>query len=114
MTDAHEIIGRLREIIQGGMDGKPGYETDREIYGQMHGQVLRLLEWDVFTQKNRTNLAVLEENAHQALSDLEDWHHVNVAEFTGWGEGEVPQKAEDWLRHIKGVRALLAQGPSSK
>jgi hypothetical protein len=47
LTEAHKIAQRLREIVQGGMEGKPGYETDREIYSQMHGQVLRLLEWDV-------------------------------------------------------------------
>lgn len=45
--DAHEIAGRLREIVQKGMDRHPDYDTDRQIYGAMHMQVLRLLEWDV-------------------------------------------------------------------
>lgn len=53
--DAHEIASRLREIIQGGMDGSPGYETDKQIYSQMHGQVLRLLEWDVSAKKSQSD-----------------------------------------------------------
>lgn len=54
-TDPHEIASRLREIIQGGIDGSPGYETDKQIYSQMHGQVLRLLEWDVSAKKSQSD-----------------------------------------------------------
>lgn len=39
-------IRRLREIIQRAIDKEPGYQTDREIYGQMHGQVMQLLGCD--------------------------------------------------------------------
>jgi Lar family restriction alleviation protein len=43
---AAKIISRLREIVQGGMDGAPGYQTDKEIYGAMHAQVFQLLGCD--------------------------------------------------------------------
>ena len=46
LSDGDAIVARLREIINSGIEGKPGYETDKEIYAQMHGQVMRLLSWD--------------------------------------------------------------------
>lgn len=74
-TDPHEIASRLREIIQGGIDGSPGYETDRQIYSQMHGQVLRLLEWDVSARKTQSD------NLGQILTRLmsEGKLSINVA-----------------------------------
>jgi hypothetical protein len=54
----------------------------------------------------------LEAAADAALQALEDWHHVNIAEFTGWGDGEVPQGAEDNLQAVKNARAALATPPS--
>jgi hypothetical protein len=43
---AASIVARLREIMQKGMDREQGYQTDKEIYGQMHMQVLQLLSCD--------------------------------------------------------------------
>jgi len=37
---------RLREIWQAGSEKLTGYQTDQEIYGAMHTQVLELLSCD--------------------------------------------------------------------
>ncbi len=46
LPSATVIVARLREIFQNGMDKVPGYQTDKEIYGMMHGQVMQLLNCD--------------------------------------------------------------------
>ncbi|AKR54353.1 hypothetical protein XM25_00743 [Devosia sp. H5989] len=61
----------------------------------------------------RPPLHELEKAAQLALKALEDWHQVNVAEFTGWGDGEVPPEAEAKLRQVQAAMNTLHAPPSS-
>lgn len=45
--------------------------------------------------------------ALQAVSDLEDWCHNNEAEFSGWGDGEIPEGALRWTAQAKLALELI-------
>jgi len=42
-----------------------------------------------------------------AVSDLEDYCHQNEAEWSGWGDGEVPDNAVRWTEQAKLAKALV-------
>ncbi|MCW8279885.1 hypothetical protein K7A42_03230 [Agrobacterium sp. InxBP2] len=46
-------------------------------------------------------------HAIKAIQDLEDWCHVNEANWSGWGEMIVPEGAKRWTKQAKLAQDLL-------
>lgn len=57
-------------------------------------------------KEDRPRLLGLHRSAIEAVTALDDWTSENEAQFTGWGDGDVPAGAEFW--RVKGGQALDA------
>lgn len=73
------------------------------------------------SSETRPSFDEVRAKAMAAVKDLNDWCHVNEAEWTGWGDGDVPVSAEWWrvksgqaLKALDEVRKPLATNPEPK
>lgn len=57
-------------------------------------------------ENRRPSFEDVRDRAVAAVKALDDWTNVNETEFTGWGDGEVPDGATWW--RIKSGQALKA------
>lgn len=86
-TEACAIVRNL--AIEEGFE----FADDPEIAGG---------DFDPFLKHN-----ALVARAVQAVTDLENWCHVNEAEFSGWGDGEIPEAATRWTAQAKQAIELI-------
>lgn len=79
IDEARQIAFAMRDIMQKAYEHHPSYNTDRDIYGALHSQVLKLLEWDMRMARLRRQAFDAEPVPHEGQSRDDDWSATDAS-----------------------------------